>query len=255
MPALRRFSTCLLFLGPALLGLVLMSAPVSADIGGGLVITATAENGDAASFAIVAPPDVMSWSWASDQSVELRSPTTGDVLAVMNPSGSETWINVLDDPVITLGFTLQAGSAPLTLTIGSPLLSFPTITATGRATVAMTLTDSDGDGATLVGVGDPAGSHGAYLAQYNGYVTGGTTFAELIQTMAAGPWSSDVASGEVGPGGAFVPIANPVSDMSVMISFTLSAHDQASGTSTYVIVPVPVPVEPTTWSRIKLLMK
>jgi hypothetical protein len=41
------------------------------------------------------------------------------------------------------------------------------------------------------------------------------------------------------PATGYAPIADPVADMSAMISFELSADDLASGTTNFVIVPEP----------------
>ncbi len=238
---------------------ILGATPAFADIiGGGLTITATNSAGDAATFQIAVPPGASSWTWASSEMIEMRSPTTGDLIAVLNPDGRETRVEYIDDPFINLGFVVQAGGLPTSITIDSALLTFPTLAeAEGRATVGFSLTDGDGDGATLTGIGDPSGAEGAYLAQYNGFAgtVSGTTFAEVIQSMTAGVYSTDTANEDV-PAIGFDLIADPVDDMSVHISFELSAFDQASGTSTYVIQRrSTLATESATWGAIKALYR
>jgi hypothetical protein len=229
-----------------------------ADIsGGGISIIATNAAGDVATFQIPVPPGVTSWTWASSDMIEMRSPTTGELIAVLNPDGRQSWVEYVDDPIINLAFAVQAGSSTTTFTISSGVLSFATLTAEGRATVGGSLTDGNGDGATLTGVGDPSGAQGTYLAQYNGDAAtlSGTTFAEVIQSMTAGIFTTSTTSDNVPPLG-FDLIADPVSDMSVMVSFTLSENDLASGTSSYVIQKrTTLATETTTWGRVKSLYR
>jgi hypothetical protein len=130
------------------------------------------------------------------------------------------------------------------------------MTADGRASCGFSVTDTDGDGVVLTGVGDPAGTQGAYLAQYNGFAgtLSGTTFAEVVHSLTAGSLTTATTSVDVPPLG-FLQIVDPVSDMSVMVSFDLSANDLASGTSTFVLVERPLAVEPATWGQTKVLFR
>ena len=140
------------------------------------------------------------------------------------------------DPQVNLGFSVQASDVNTAFTITSALLSFPTINnAEGRASAAFTVTDTNFTGATLTGIG-PNG--GAYLAQYNGFVPGGATFAEGIELIEAPQGGSMIGVINV-PEIGFLPIADPVDDMSTQINFMLTAHDLASGTSNFEIVPEP----------------
>ena len=133
---------------------------------------------------------------------------------------------------------------------------FPTMSAEGRATVGYSLTDFDGDGAILVGLGDPNGSPAAYLAQYNGNAAtfSGTTFAELIPGMSCGPFESTTLS-DAHPALGFLPIVDPVSDMSALINFNLTANDLASGTTNYIIQEKPTSVESVSWGGVKGLYR
>lgn len=248
-----RLITCLTALGFA----VASAVPALADItGDALNITAISDAGDVATLQIKLPAGVTSFTWTSSELMEMRSSTTGDLIAVLNPDGRESRVEYVDDPIIGLNFSVQAGGSTTTFVISSGLLSFPTITADGRATTGFSVTDGDGDGATLTGIGDPAGAQGAYLAQYNGFAgtLSGTTFAEVIQSINAGAFASATASADVPPLG-FQQIVDPVSDMSVLCNFTLTANDMASATSAYVIVQRPLAVEAETWSRTKALFR
>jgi hypothetical protein len=223
-------------------------APALAGIHGGFMITATTSSGDAATYEIVAPEDAAYWTWSSTARIEMYSPTTGDLIAVINPDGEESTVTFIDDPFITLSFAVAAFGAPTNFTISSGLLSFPPFNAEARATVGLSVSDTDGDGVTLAGDG-PTG--GTYLAQYNGVAPGGTTFAEVIAGLVAGPFSSATTSSDT-PALGFSPIGI-VGDMSVEVKFDLSPFDQASGTSTYTIRDFPLAVENVSWGKVKSL--
>jgi MYXO-CTERM domain-containing protein len=157
----------------------------------------------------------------------------GQVIATLNNAR----VRCVEDPVVQVNFSVSAGSLMTAFTINSPLLSFATInSAVGRASAGVTATDTDGDGATVAAAGQPA----LYLSQYNGFVPSGTLFADLIAGPVSAPaFDSQTASGSSPGGGGFSPIADPVSDMSARFNFTLTANDEASGTSTYEIIPTP----------------
>lgn len=257
MTRLRRWITSLTALGFAVVCSAVTALPSLAELtGSALSITATNEAGDSASLQFAVPPGPSPWIWSSSETMEMRSPTTDELIAVFNPKRLESRVEYIDDPVINMAFSVQAGPSLTTFTITSALLSFPSITAEGRATVGFSLSDADGDGATLTGIGDPAGVQGAYLAQYNGFAgtLSGTTFAEVIQGMIANDFSSSTVAVDV-PLFGFQPIPDPISNMSVLVSFDLTAFDLASGTSTYVIQVPPLSTEATSWGQIKSLFR
>lgn len=170
------------------------------------------------------------WTWRSGSEGIAIKNSQGQTLATL----SNTTMRYISDPVVSLSFALQAGGSGINATIATGLLSFPTINAEGKASSAVTVTDSDGDGATLTGM---ASGGTMYSAHYNGYLGAGTTFASLDGTsLVAGAWSSNAASGALG----FVPVGN-VFDMSSQYSFLLTANDQASGTSVWVTQEIPAP--------------
>jgi hypothetical protein len=235
----------------------LIASPTFAGIeGDALTIVATSQSGDYATVNIPVPQGPPPWVWESDELVEMRSELTGDLIAVMNPEGRESRVEYIDDPIIGLIFAVQAGPVPTQFIIASGLLLFPTMSAEGRATAGYSLTDFDGDGASLDGIGDPAGAGGAYLAQYNGFALtlSGTTFAEFIPSMSAGSFSSSTVNDAL-PALGFLPIVDPVSDMSVLISFELSANDLASGTTNYIIQEKPTSIESVSWGGVKGLYR
>lgn len=137
------------------------------------------------------------------------------------------------DPQVHLSFAVQAGVSDTVFTISTALLSFPTINnPIGTASGSLTVTDTDGNGATVSGIDAVP----IYQWDYNGFVPGGSDFAALLTSVSAGAFQSNSASANVGPAG----IAGDVSDMSGRVHFTLTANDLASGTGSFVIeIPTP----------------
>lgn len=150
---------------------------------------------------------------------------------------SDSSIVVLFDPVITLNFNLLASDQNTAFELSSGLLSFPEIAnPIGTASAGVTVTDVNGNGATL----SPDGSH-MYESQYNGEHPNGTPFASLLSNIVtAGAFQTSADSDEFPGGGNYVSIGEPVESMSAAWAFTLSARDLASGTSTFtVLIPTP----------------
>ena len=175
------------------------------------------------------------FQWSLGKPFVLRDETTAMPLVTFQ--GLEVWYR--EDPEVALSFGIVNGPADTTITIATGLLSFPDINgAAGRATVAMALTDLDGNGGLLEGLG-PVG--GAYVAQYNGGVPAGTTFAELIGLLVAPPGGSILAEVSI-PAGGLLDIPDVVSDMSAQFSFRLSPNDMVTVQSHYQIIPVPAAV-------------
>lgn len=180
-------------------------------------------------------PETGTWSWELSEAMEFWYDTT--FLGVLN----EMSATVVADPEVNLNFAVQSGSAATEFYIASQELTFDTMyNAEGRASAAYSLTDFDGNSAALTGIG---ATGGAYLAQYNGWAGNpagpdGTTFAEGIYSMSAG-FLETVTADFQEPASGFASIPDPVDSMSALVSFELSAYDQASGTSIFVIVPEP----------------
>ena len=173
------------------------------------------------------------YHWMLDEDITIYDYATGTVeVGYVRATGST--LDIVEDPVVDLGFSVQAGATATQFSIASAKLSFATIAAaTGSANTAYNLTDWNGDEATLTGL---FAGGGAYKAQYNGFPNG-TLFSELITSpITAGSFESMPANGTYS-----AAIAGSVSDMSARIEFELSAEDLASGTSTFEITPIPEP--------------
>ena len=166
-------------------------------------------------------PVTNTWNW-SGVDIEL-----GDV-AMLNQAN----LVIVGDPQIAMGFAVTAGAADTTVTITSAVLSFdPLVNPDGAASAGVTLTESGGDPtANLVGLAGDLGS--AYAAYYN--VPPGTVFAEFVTGL-----TTETTISDGGNTGGWVSIADTVVDMQAQFSFTVSAGDQASGTSNFLIIPEP----------------
>jgi uncharacterized protein (TIGR03382 family) len=213
-----------------------LTAPANADISDIVLrIEATNEMGTAVYEGHLADGDWMpggQYIWESRTPIMMMN-QAGQMVAEFNGAT----VRLVEDPVVQLNFSVSAGSMNTTFTISSPLLSFAAIDpAVGRASAGVSITDTNGDGATISPVMQP----GLYTSQYNGAVPAGTLFADLLTNpLVAGAFDSNSASAESPGGGAFSPIGTAVSDMSARFHFSLTANDQASGTSTYEIIPAP----------------
>jgi hypothetical protein len=213
-----------------------LAAPANADISDIVLrIEATNQMGTSVYEGHLADGDWMpggQFIWESSTPITMRN-QAGQIVAEFNGAT----IRLVEDPVVQLNFSVSAGSADTTFTISSPLLSFAAIDpASGRASAGVSITDTNGDGATISPVGQP----GLYTSQYNGAVPSGTLFADLLTgPVVAGAFDSNSASASSPGGGLFTAIGTPVSDMSARFHFSLTANDQASGTSTFEIVPAP----------------
>jgi hypothetical protein len=180
------------------------------------------------------------YTWSLPGDVEMRD-AQGDLIARLLASDGSTTSGVFyrNDPEINMGFAVQAGASTTNFVLDSGLLSFPTInSAIGQASAVYTVTDVLPGGVTLTGQG-PDG--GGYLAQYNGFVPGGSDFTEQIASVSAPSGGSNNASFN-DPGIGYRPVGGNAFDMSVRAAFSLTAFDLASGTSNYEILP-----EPTTF--------
>jgi hypothetical protein len=142
------------------------------------------------------------------------------------------------DPFVSLGFNVVSGGAPTNFSISSAVVPVaPTITnGLAFATAGVTVTENPPfDGASMTGLF--AGSK-AYEARYNG---GGSIFADLVSPVIVPPFGITGTGTEKFPPGVGTTVVIPgvVFNIESQFNFTLSANDQASGTSIFNIVPEP----------------
>jgi len=139
-------------------------------------------------------------------------------------------IGMQGDPSVTLNFSVVSGAVPTTFVINSAVVTVNLNNPLAFATAGLTLTDRDGDGASLTGnIGGKA-----YQALYNG---GLTTFADLVSSFTD-PINDTTTKSENKPN-TLIPTF--VNNMQSGFSFTASPNDGVSGTSFYSMVPVIIP--------------
>lgn len=206
----------------------LVSSHASADFVGAIFSVTATDGQQVSSWSVEFDPDLYDpetgvYNWQLDAPVEL-----GDGLATLNDARAR----LVGDPQISLGFLVTAGNAPTHFTICSATILFAPINAQATASAQIGATDLLGDGVAVIG-GFAGGTKG-YEATYNG----ATIFADLVNNFAGGAFGSPVSSEGNPPGGGFIPIGI-ANSMRACYDFTVTANDQASGTSTYVIIPEP----------------
>ncbi len=169
-----------------------------------------------------------------DSQVEILSPSGACMATIFQLSSS-----VDQDPAVNLHFSVEADTTD-TFTFSSPVVTFAAISNPVCVTSSsITLTDTDGDGATLTGL--EAGGN-AYKAIYNG----GTSWSCLNPTYGfADPYDSQAESNR-DPLSGLGTIPDTLTSIQSEYSFTLSPNDLASGTSMFTVNAQPVP-EPITF--------
>lgn len=171
------------------------------------------------------------YDWLLESPFNICGEKSGNVMATID-SLSVTYIA---DPAVNLNFAVTAGGANTTFTIQSALLSFPVMNnPVGYASATATLTDINGNGASLTGL--LGNNNDLYQASVNG-----SAWAYLVDSFTAGAYAMAVGQDRrpvTAPNWETIPGA--VSSMQSMYSFTLSAGDSASGTSHFeIVVPEP----------------
>lgn len=206
---------------------VLLSAGTAAmaDVTEAFRVDAMSDNGSG-SFAVTWDQgtwDGTTWTYELTDSIDLNAGVveSASIVVAFGQRGA--------GQTVTLNFNVAAGGANTVFDISSGLAGVGLATAMGRASAAVTVTDTMGNGATL----SPDGAS-MYSARYNG--SPGTQFAGLLGgAVNAGAFSTATADADFG----YSPIGGPVSDMSAQWTFAVSAFDLAAGTSVFTVIPAP----------------
>jgi hypothetical protein len=153
------------------------------------------------------------------------------------------------DPSVNLHFSVQAGDMDTTFTVSSSVVSFAALpNPQAVASSSLTLTDTDGNGATLVGL---EGGNKSYKAVYNGNVA----WASLNDGFSVTDPFDGYTESDRQPTNRLQTITDTLTSIQSEYSFTLSAWDEASGTSTFnVNPPVIPPAVPEPLTMIAVLM-
>ena len=142
------------------------------------------------------------------------------------------------DPFVLLGFVFTAGPGPTAISISTGFPIAPITNGLAFASAAITATEGGAllDGATVTGAFSGVK---AYEASYN---LGTGIFADLVSPVVTVPGggSNTLSERFPVPIGSRTLVPGLVTDIQSTFSFTLSAFDQASGTSRFdIIVPEP----------------
>jgi len=139
--------------------------------------------------------------------------------------------------LISLGFTMRAGSSDTTLVIDSTLFGInPIIDEAGRTSGGITITDQNNNGAAFTGNNVGGGAFNPY---YNGATPGtGIAFTSVLLADSVGPGGSHTMNMAVPGGGLYTPLPD-VTSMSSRWSFVLTAADQVGVTSVWEVIPSP----------------
>lgn len=151
----------------------------------------------------------------------------------------EISLDIDSDPVVT-GTTAITNTFSttqhITLLFTLPIVAIPDATLTGGS-FRGTVTDRDGDGATLA-------TFGPGTSLYTALIDGADwqTLYAHNQSFAAGQFlSSNVTSTNFGSPIPSLPGPAALTTIGIRIDFTLTPFDSASFTSNHVVVPVPEP--------------
>jgi hypothetical protein len=173
--------------------------------------------------------------------------STGDHTASCTGGGAtfgdlsiDSWsMNVDEDPVVT-GITAvtnnslstQTFTLIFTLAVAPPVVPSSLI----GGSIAGTVTDNNGDGATLA----TAPGSAIYSARIDG-ATVATLYNDPTSAIAASFLSGTLAA--ISFGTPIPSLAGPpaLSDIGIRLKFTLTPGDSASFTSNFVVLPIPEP--------------
>ena len=141
------------------------------------------------------------------------------------------------DPFVALGVAVTAGPEGSTFTITSATVAFDSVTnPQAYADVSLTLTDNNGDGASLTGL-YPGGN--AYEANYTGS-SGPVTWTTLEGSFTADPAGENtIKDRDPVVAGSSLLISDTLYSIQSQYSFSLTPYDSASGTSHFEITPEP----------------
>jgi hypothetical protein len=212
-----------------LISLIGFAPPARADFIGSVQIDFQTGN-QAGSYAVILPPNQDPITWILSNPISVYGDEPGTVLGTIRSLDVE----LNGDPGVSLGFNVTAGAAPTHITVTSALVTFaPLVNPPSFASAAMTVTDTDSDGANVTGLFP--GSM-AYQALFNG----SSVFANLVAPISAGVDTSASFS-DRWPIAGMIAIPGAVSSIQTQFDFLLSANDTASGTSFFNVLVVPEP--------------
>ena len=207
------------------IGLVSMALPAT-QARANMIISVSATAGGLSGsqeFNIPCDGGLADWSVSGPVAITSGGTTLGTIREMALQTDSEPYVN--------LHFAVEAAGIDTTFVVTSSTVTFSALAnPQAYASAGITLT-SDGNGATVTG--SFAGGK-TYQARYNG----ATVFDSLVSgfTIAG---DQTVTGSDRNPPSGYTGISGSVSSIQSEFNFTLSALDQASGTSRFEVVPEP----------------
>lgn len=189
-------------------------------------------------------------------SIDLGCVNESDVTATCSGGGVSTnwadgtfdldsWSVFVDtDPVISASFDVVNNTGATqwyTMIFTLPIAPAITPSSVIGGSVGVTLTDTNGSGATL----SSAGGLSIYQAQIDGATV--ETLLDDPYNLAAGTFLSSVDSASFGNPIPSQSGPQALSTIGLRFDFNLSAGDRAAFTSVFVVEPNPVPLPATAW--------
>ncbi len=227
----------------------LMLVPVGAALAGAMPTTANiiqvqaTSAGHTATFDQIFPvssfENTLSWTMPTPLAL---SDDTGATLGTIN----DLTVTFNADPQVDLKFIVTNNDLinPVVFNISTATISFsPLMNPLAAASASMTVVQGilSPPGGYTMGL-FPGGK--SYQARYstdpNGIIDTNTVFADLGSDLSFGPGLGTSATDNY-PLSDMITIDGPVSMMETQFKFILSAGDQASGTSAFLVMPTPEP--------------
>lgn len=184
------------------------------------------------SDAVYYDPPSQTYGWELTSPLHLVS-AEGTTLAILDSAS----ILAIEDPVVSVNFSVTAGAVQTAFDITSTQLNFGALSdsVTGHASASFTANDDSGDGFVQVSPIGVFPNNKLYAARYNNTGTlDGTDFGGGLLNGQTGQFI-------VGDAGNVPLQAIPgvITNMQAGFQFSLSSGDQAAGTSTFTIIPAP----------------
>ena len=190
------------------------------------ISVSTADHSDAGSWSMWAIPGTTDWSVGPNAGIPIMDNSKTAALATIQNLS----VDSNTDPIASVTFGVIAGAVPTNFTITSTLVTFAPLTnQPASASASVTVTDLNGNGASLTGLFPGSFS---FQAQYNG---GAGVFASLDSPAVAG--ANNTNTQNVTTPTSVIPGA--VSSIQSVYSFQLSAGDLGSGSGRFSIAPEP----------------
>jgi hypothetical protein len=189
-------------------------------------------------------PMLQKLEWILPQPLTVANPLTNDAIATLTSARVQLYVGLL--PRIQLDFGVEAGGATTSFVLEPGLIQSPPPEVgvpEARATVSLSVTDKNNNGAGLRAIGPPG--TGIFQARFNGAAPNGYLFATMLYQILCGAGGSAKVSQYTPPVG-YARLAFPIIyDMSTYVAFTLTAGDVAQGSTSlrfrYVETPAEAP--------------